>query len=464
MASEGSHATRGDHAFLVISDSLPHRQNLKEMIEFLDAERVIVSEFKDWQANRGDCRLAGIFLGHDLGTANLDSVLAKIGKADANVPFILVSRNGDADGAGARRRFPWAHIYELSCSAGFDELDGVLEEIWSLQRRTRRASPNNSKNELIGNSRQLREICELVDRVAPTDSTVLISGESGTGKEVIARRIHEFSGRKGRFVPVNCGAIPDQLLESELFGHERGAFTGAVSSRMGRFELANGGTLFLDEIGDMPKALQVKLLRVLQERTIERVGGNLSTPVDIRLIAATHRDLPKRIEEGLFREDLYYRLSVFPIEIPPLRERQDDIQLLVDEFVDRARRTHGAHIRFSDDAIECLRSYSWPGNVREIANLIERLAVIGADRATTAADLPLPIRPSAPESSASDSAAATLLPEGGINLKDFLSDVERRAIQDALSKSNGIVQAAADLLGMGRTTLVEKIKRHGIVA
>ena len=465
MKAEGSQSSRVDDAFMVIYDSALHRQNLKEMIEFLDADRVVATNLKAWRQHREGCRLVGIFLGDDLNNQDSDSFFADVGESDANVPIVVLSRDAGAECASARKKYPWAQIYELRTPASFNELNNVLEEIGSLRRQERRLSPGgNTSNELIGKSAQLREICELVERVAPTDSTILLTGESGTGKEVIARQIHKLSGRNGEFVPINCGAIPDQLLESELFGHERGAFTGAVSSRMGRFEMAHGGTLFLDEIGDMPKALQVKLLRVLQERTIERVGGSTSTPVDIRLIAATHRDLPKSIDEGQFREDLYYRLSVFPIDIPPLRERPDDIQPLLEEFIERARRTHGANIRFSDDAIRYLHEYAWPGNVREIANLIERLAVIGADRVLTAVDLPMPIRPAMPTVPDVASAAATVLPEGGINLKEYLSDVERRAIADALSRSNGVVQAAADLLGMGRTTLVEKIKRYGIVA
>jgi sigma-54 specific flagellar transcriptional regulator A len=465
MRAEGSQSSRIDDAFMVICDSDRRRNNLKEMIEFLHADRVIATDLKAWRQHRESCRLVGIFLGDNLNSRDSDAFFADVSELDANVPIVVLSAAASADSTSARKKHPWAQIYELKTPASFDGLNNVLEEISSLRHKERRlSSGGNTANELLGKSAQFREICELVERVAPTDSTVLLTGESGTGKEVIARQIHKLSGRNGEFVPINCGAIPDQLLESELFGHERGAFTGAVSSRMGRFEMANGGTLFLDEIGDMPKALQVKLLRVLQERTIERVGGSTSTPVDIRLIAATHRDLPKSIDDGLFREDLYYRLSVFPINIPPLRERQDDIQPLLDEFIQRAWRTHGANIRFSDDAIRYLHEYAWPGNVREIANLIERLAVIGADRVLTAVDLPMPIRPALPTVPDVASAEATVLPEGGINLKEYLSDVERRAIEDALSRSNGVVQAAADLLGMGRTTLVEKIKRYGIVA
>ncbi len=313
----------------------------------------------------------------------------------------------------------------------------------------------------------------LVQQVAPSLATVLIQGESGTGKEVVARQIHEMSGRKGPFVAVNCGAIPEHLLESELFGHERGAFTGAVSARAGRFELAAGGTFFLDEIGDMPPVMQIKLLRVLEERSIERVGGRKSIPVDVRLIAATHRDLQQSISEGKFREDLYYRLSVFPIEISPLRERPLDVAPLVEEFIMRQRNEHTFGLQISDEAMQLLTDYTWPGNVRELANLIERLVVIRPNGVVGAVDLPWPIverghgQSELPEilSATLDSVAdETLLsmPAGGVDLKEYLAGIERDMIQNALSEAEGVVQRAAELLGIGRTTLVEKIRRYEI--
>jgi sigma-54 specific flagellar transcriptional regulator A len=434
------------------------------MLEFLDVLPVSVVGIQDGQRYAGEPSPIAVFLCSDLAPVDIDQVVAGVGNIEANTPIVIFA---DSDGSAvqrARSTFPWANIFEVNFPASFDQLSQVLDELWSLRRRNRRTGvPSDRTGGLIGGSARMLAIREQIEQVAPTVSTVLLNGESGTGKEVVAQQIHELSGRKGRFVAVNCGAIPDHLLETELFGHERGAFTGAESARTGRFEWADGGTLFLDEIGDMPKSLQVKLLRVLQERVIERIGGNVSTPVDIRLVAATHRDLPKWIEAGNFREDLFYRLSVFPIDIPPLRERKGDIEPLVDEFVERIRRTYGAGLRISAAAMDCLNAYSWPGNVRELANLVERLAVIDADRMVEAADLPWPIRP-VEAGDATSAAAADLpkLPEGGINLKEYLSDVERKAIEDALSDSNGVVQAAADRLGMGRTTLVEKIRRFGI--
>jgi sigma-54 specific flagellar transcriptional regulator A len=452
-----------EQVFIVVCRDEPHGRHLREMVEFLDILPVVVAAPENWQARLGERRPVAIFLGSDLALDDVNAILAGVGEIEANSPIVIFSDNDGTAVEIARSSFPWANIFELRFPASFDRLGRVLDELWSLRRRNRRTgAANDGAGTLIGDSRQLMAIREQIEQVAPTVSTVLLNGESGTGKEVVARRIHQLSGRKGRFVAVNCGAIPDHLLESELFGHERGAFTGAESARTGRFEWADGGTLFLDEIGDMPKSLQVKLLRVLQERVIERIGGNGETPVDLRLIAATHRDLPQWIEAGKFREDLFYRLSVFPIDIAPLRERERDIEPLVDDFVERVRQTYGANLRISSAAMACLKSYSWPGNVRELANLVERLAVIDADRVVEADDLPWPIRPPGSDETPAGSGELPKLPAGGINLKEYLSDVERKAIEDALRVSEGVVQAAADRLGMGRTTLVEKIKRFGI--
>lgn len=367
-------------------------------------------------------------------------------------------------------QYPWARVYSLKYPFQFDELGNILDEIWASHSHHRPDEEiNTSARRLIGDSDDIKRIRSLIRRVAPSTATVLIGGESGTGKEIIAQQLHEQSGRKGPFVAINCGAIPDHLLESELFGHERGAFTGAVSARAGRFELAQHGTLFLDEIADMPSAMQVKLLRVLQERVIERVGGVKSIPVDIRVIAASHRDLQKRMEDGRFREDLYYRLSVFPIEIPPLRERPDDIEPLVSEMIRRVENKYAVTIRLTHDALARLQEYEWPGNVRELANLIERLAVIKPHGEIEDTDLPWPLREKTSEPQllgahlreGIDEDIAGL-PVGGLDLKKHLSDIERNMIESALRNSDGVVKKAAELLVMGRTTLVEKIRRYGI--
>ncbi len=363
---------------------------------------------------------------------------------------------------------------------------------------------------LVGQGSAIQEVRHLIEQVATTDANVLILGESGTGKEVVARSVHELSNRShGPFVPINCGAIPPDLLESELFGHEKGAFTGAISSRKGRFEMAETGTIFLDEIGDMPMPMQVKLLRVLQERCFERVGGNRPIKVNVRVIAATHRNLEQMITDGKFREDLFYRLNVFPIDTPPLRDRTDDIPLLLQELTARHAQEHRVNIRFTQRAISSLMQHAWPGNVRELSNLVERLMILHPNCIVDDVDLPVKYQygvaakkqeetpqtereaiiamfASDPQDSGDDegsvssmpslatadshlseqesAAFAQVLPEEGINLKDMLSDMEINMIRQALDKVNGVTARAAELLGMRRTTLVEKMKKYGITA
>ena len=325
---------------------------------------------------------------------------------------------------------------------------------------------------LVGSSSMIRDVRKLINQVAPTDATVLILGESGTGKEVAARNIHYYSGRReGPFVPINCGAIPSDLLESELFGHEKGAFTGAITARQGRFELAEGGTLFLDEIGDMSLPMQVKLLRVLQERVFERVGSNKSIQCDVRIIAATHRNLEAMITEGKFREDLYYRLNVFPIEMPPLRERREDISLLIEEVVSRIAHEQGVAVRLSPATVNILSQQAWPGNVRELANLIERLAILHPFGMVDACDLPDRYRPTEAQrlltlssSNLIDGNSLPLprMPAEGLDLKDYLEKIELNLIKQALEVSGGVVSKAAKILGLGRTTLVEKLRKYGL--
>ena len=319
-----------------------------------------------------------------------------------------------------------------------------------------------------GSSEAAAQVRMLITRACHRDVTVLVTGESGTGKEVVARALHEGSARaNGPFVPVNCGAIPDELLESELFGHEKGAFTGAISNKAGRFELANGGTLFLDEIGDLPFAMQVKLLRAIEERAFERVGGIKSIVSDVRIIAATNNDLEEKIEQGLFREDLFYRLNVFPIELAPLRERVEDLPLLVNLLLQRIAEEQHLTVRFSVDALEALAEYPWPGNVRELANLLQRLALQHPNGLVTSSDLPKKyttlntvqsIQLEETEAGESD----VLLPVNGIDLKDYLTRLERSLIEQALEDSNSVVARAADKLHIRRTTLVEKMRKHGL--
>ncbi len=371
-------------------------------------------------------------------------------------------------------KFPWAKIHRLDFPIQLDALSDVLTKIQAVPAgdggdEYHPAACAGGAEKIVGDSDHIREIRAMVEKVAPTMATVLVTGESGTGKEVVARSIHELSGRGGPFVAINCSAIPDNLLESELFGHERGAFTGADSARAGKFELAKGGTVFLDEIGDMPMAMQVKLLRVLQERTVERVGGSRSIDIDVRIVAATHRDLPARITDGLFREDLYYRLSVFPIEILPLRERPEDVLPLIREMIGRMKTDRGLTVQLPESSLQRLQEYSWPGNVRELANIVERLAVIKPFGRVEPGDLPRSLRreSSPPVVLSSTLNADSSSPEiltAELDVKAHLSAVEQQLIHSALQKAAGVVAKAAELLGIGRTTLVEKMKRYGISA
>jgi transcriptional regulator with GAF, ATPase, and Fis domain len=295
---------------------------------------------------------------------------------------------------------------------------------------------------------------------------VLILGESGTGKELVARAIHHHSNRGEKpLIPVNCGAIPEDLLESELFGHEKGAFTGAVKSKPGRFELANGGTIFLDEIGDMSPSLQVKLLRALQEHQFERVGGTRTIVTDIRVIAATHRDLRRKVEEGTFREDLYYRLNVIPVNVPPLRERRGDIALLCQHFLERLTRIKGLEEkRIASEVLEGLMRYNWPGNVRELENLLERMVILANGPVLQVEDLPPKLREfKSGAQSAGASPAPWELPESGIDFNSAVDEFERNLIVKALEKTGWVKNQAALLLGLNRTTLVEKIKKKGLI-
>ena len=354
--------------------------------------------------------------------------------------------------------------------------------------------PHKTFDGLVGETDAVKNVRFLIEQVAKTDANVLILGESGTGKEVVARNVHLLSKRNtGPFVPVNCGAIPGELLESELFGHEKGAFTGAISARKGRFELAQGGTLFLDEIGDMPLQMQVKLLRVLQERSYERVGGTKAIQADVRVIAATHRNLEEMIEKGSFREDLYYRLNVFPIENPSLNERADDIPLLLKELMRRVNEQSGTSAKFTERAVESLKEHAWPGNIRELANLVERMVIMFPEKVVDVPDLPNKYRyievdayePEYPEELLEKDAfndifssgfsdydndpepefsqqGSGVLPEEGIELKDYLAELEISLITQALERFDYVVARAAEILGVRRTTLVEKMKKYNL--
>ena len=336
---------------------------------------------------------------------------------------------------------------------------------------------------LIGNSKPIQQVQKEIRQVAPSEANVLILGSSGTGKEVVARNIHYFSTRnKKTFVPVNCGAIPPDLLESELFGHEKGAFTGAITFRQGRFSLAEGGTLFLDEIGEMTMAMQVKLLRVLEERVFERVGGTTTIQADVRIIAATNRNLEEMVKQGKFREDLYFRLDVFPINLPTLRDRIQDLPLLIKELVTRLEQTKRISVRFTQDAVIAMSKYDWPGNVRELANQIERMSIQHPNELVDVGDIPNRILA---EATSNNVGLASVdmdevpvesqytrtgevevpqfnFPTKGFDLKTYMSTIEVKIIQDALDNSDGVVAHAAKKLGLRRTTLAEKMRKYQI--
>lgn len=323
-----------------------------------------------------------------------------------------------------------------------------------------RSSPAHA---LIGEHPLTCKIRSLIERVAPTEATVLITGESGTGKEVVARAIHALSRRAGRaFVPVNCAAIPHEMLESELFGHERGAFTGAVAARQGLFSMAQGGTIFLDEVSEMPAQLQAKLLRVLEDHLVRPLGADRAAAVDLRVIAASNKDLSGAVRAGSFREDLFYRLQVVPIMLPPLRERRSDIPLLVDYFLARMRERHpGRGCTVSREAMAHLWAYDWPGNVRELENLLERLVILCEDELIDTGLLP-------PNVVAGGRPAEPLLPltptQGRLNLSALVRQFEGRLINDALRRTGGNKQAAARMLGLKRTTFAAKLRRCGVFA
>jgi len=340
----------------------------------------------------------------------------------------------------------------------------LQEENRSLKSELKKKNTFNKRalDKIIGKSASIQGVIKFVEKIADSDSTVLITGESGTGKELVSKNIHYSSSRSGKpFVPLNCAAIPKDILESELFGHEKGAFTGAINTRIGRFELANQGTLFLDEIGELAPALQVKLLRVLQEREFERVGGIKTLKVDVRIIAATNRNLEKAVEDGLFREDLYYRLNVIPMKLPPLSNMREDIPILIDHFITHMSKRKGrAAPTISEEAMKCLTSYNWPGNVRELENFVERMLILKEGEVVSPDDLPERI--SSRTVVTKSVSREEVLSSNGVDLNLMLDDIENNMIMQALNISKGVKSKAANLLGLNRTTLIEKMKKKAI--
>lgn len=473
---------------LVVDDDPQRSRDLKLILDFL-GDPAIVTSSDDWrsaaeQAEDNAAPIACVFLGSSNRKTPLMERLGDLRGWSELVPVVLMGEGQSTDDLEP----PQKHmvIGRIDMPPTYNKLLDTLHraqryrEAMESSLRSKSRRPAHLFRSLVGTSREIVSVREMMAQVADKDVTVLITGESGTGKEVVARNLHYNSPRRDKpFVPVNCGAIPAELLESELFGHEKGAFTGAISSRAGRFEMAESGTLFLDEIGDMPLNMQVKILRVLQERTFERVGSNKTQEVDVRIIAATHRNLEDMIAEGTFREDLYYRLNVFPIEMPSLRERTEDIPILLSELVSRLESEGRGSIRFNSAAIMSLCQHDWSGNVRELANLVERMVIMHPFGVIGVQDLPkkyrhvdvsdeeFEISTAASESNAGAMSFVSmndtaLLPDQGIDLKEYLTTLEKNLIQQALDDCGGVVARAAERLTIRRTTLVEKMRKYDL--
>ena len=514
-----------DAKVIVIEPSDSQARALEALLRFLDLEPVRIRDL----AELGRARQGGrhdwlaVLVGAEAIAAQGALLVAQLRTLAEPLPVIYMSSDGLPKIAESSGDLAWFHL-ELPVKQR--RLSAVLNQAQNV-RNGHPTQPGAHRFRPSGNSRAMRDVHRLIEQVAPFDTNVLILGESGTGKEMVARHVHELSHRAGHpFVPINCGAIPADLLESELFGHEKGAFTGALSTRVGRFEFAESGTLFLDEIGDMSLQMQVKLLRVLQERSFERVGSNRTIRCNVRIIAATHRDLDVAIGAGRFREDLFYRLNVFPVQMPPLRDRIEDLPVLIEHLVHRQGPSPSRRIRLDKEAMNCLARNRWPGNVRELANLLERLAILFPEQTITADDLPeryrmtgtgnwfgsgvriVPSLKSVGDSgrsvgdsgrsvsdsgrlvsdsgwSVSDSGPSVMpvaldeealdvaevletaesgLKSGGIDLKDHLSTIEIGLIRKALVEADGTVAEAARLLKIRRTTLVEKLRKYRLSA
>ena len=473
---------------LLIDDNTERRRDLAVILSFLGEDHIVCTSQTWREAVDGlasSREVLSVLLGDVESKGGALELLKQLAVWDEFLPLLLIDAQVPVEWSEEVRRRVLASLeMPPSYNKLLDSLHRaqVYREMYDQARERGRQRETNLFRSLVGTSRAIGQVRQMMQQVADTEASVLILGESGTGKEVVARNLHYHSKRReGPFVPVNCGAIPAELLESELFGHEKGAFTGAITSRAGRFELANGGTLFLDEIGDMPLPMQVKLLRVLQERTFERVGSNKTQNADVRIIAATHKNLEQMIETGSFREDLFYRLNVFPIEMAPLRERVEDIPLLMNELISRMEIEKRGSIRFNSAAIMSLCQHDWPGNVRELANLVERMAIMHPYGVIGVMELPKKFRyvddedeqmATSLREELEERAALNVglpgvhspasLPAEGLDLKDYLGNLEQGLIQQALDEAGGVVARAAERLRIRRTTLVEKMRKYGM--
>ena len=454
---------------LIIDDNETMREGLAATVRRMGHEAMTASS---GAAGIADLRRRGAdFVITDLkmeGTGGLDVVKAAQ-DIDADCPVMIVTAFGTVETAVEAMRLGAFDFLQKPFAPEVVRLK--VERALELRReraareraeaaadalRSDAARPY-SFGEIVGLTPAMRAVFQTIERVAPTDASVYIHGESGTGKELVARAIHDRSKRKdGPFVKVSCGALAETLLESELFGHERGSFTGAIKRKLGRFELADKGTLFLDEIGDVSPAVQVKLLRVLQERQFERVGGEESISVDVRVVSATHRDMKTEVAAGRFREDLFYRLHVVPVEVPPLRERREDVAPLVAHFIAKlGPRTNPAVRGIDDAALARLTSYAWPGNVRELENVIEQSLVFAEGERIGVAALPASMKTVTPDN-------ALALPTGDMSLPEILEDLERQLIQKAYDKAGGVKTECARLLGLKTSALYYKLEKYGI--
>ncbi|MGX9364674.1 sigma-54-dependent transcriptional regulator [Desulfoplanes sp. PS50] len=453
---------------LIIDDEEDIRFSLRGILEDEGYQVVEAADGETGLIRFADAEPGLVFLdiwlpGKD-GLTVLESMQAQAG----DVPVVMISGHGTIETAvDAIKKGAFDFIEKpLSLEKVVVTVKKALEfyNLKEENRDLRSKIRERHVHEITGASGPVIRLKEMIAQVAPTDAWVLITGENGTGKEIVARSIHAKSSRASRaMVAVNCAAIPEELIESELFGHEKGSFTGADKSKKGKFELADKGTLFLDEIGDMSLKTQAKILRILQEQCFERVGGSKTFRVDVRVVAATNKDLVNEIREGRFREDLYYRLRVFPLEVPPLRERQGDIVLILNEFMEGLVREHGFRpMRFSDDALAALQEYSWPGNVRELKNFVERIFILYQGQVVTASMLPGEYRQSQTRgfsASASDSAEGTSVP---LDFKTARNEFEIRYLKNKLAECSGNITKLAEAIGLERSYLYRKLKAYNI--
>ncbi len=472
---------------LLIDDNLQRRHDLAVILDFLGEPSTCSGsrELGELLAAQTLPLLSCVLLGQIDSRGGAQRLLKQLGAAAENLPLLLLGEQATGEWPEALRRRVLARLdMPPSYNQLLDSLHRaqVYLQMFDVARERGLQRESNLFRSLVGTSRAILQVRQQMQQVAGTELGVLLLGESGTGKEVVARNLHYHSARREfPFVPVSCSLIDAQLLESELFGYEAGAFVGALGSRRGRLELAAGGTLFLDEVTELSAELQARLLRVLQEGSLQRLGSDEAHPVDVRVIAASRHDLEARVADGSFREDLYYQLNQFSIELPPLRERIEDIPLLLNELIARLEHEKRGSIRFSSAALMSLCRHDWRGNVRELANLVERLAIMHPYGVIGIAELPKKFRhldeDGAPPAASPASEAAlrgqpagslpgldapALLPVGGLDLKDYLGSLERSLIQQALDDVGGVVARAAERLRLRRTTLVEKMRKYGM--